>query len=257
MSADKRSLETKKNDATLGQKLNEKSGFYSEGGCEMNENEMKTDIRTREIKPRREGDPLATRNWNNQWYSEEEYKELQRRYMQSGKDMWEQTEQGKLCLAFYEAFHAYRKYLEKNAFARSSPHGHDVDYDEHMLFEEGLRMVENLKLEREETLRRNLEKAQKAARCRHRYLNGRQCGAPRVKGRKLCHMHERVEEAKMAIIDLGPMEDADSIQMGIRKLQAAIVEGKLSHRQIAQLAYTIQLAAWNVTRTSVMAEKLE
>jgi hypothetical protein len=66
-------------------------------------------------------------------------------------------------------------------------------------------------------------------------------------------MHERVEEAKTAIMDLGPMEDADSIQMGIRKLQEAILEGKLTHRQ---LAYTIQLAAWNVTRTSVMAKEI-
>jgi hypothetical protein len=202
----------------------------------MNENEMNTDIRTREIKPRERGrDPLATREWTNQWYSEEEYKELQRRYMQAGKDKWEQTEHGKLCLAFYEAFHAYRKYLEEHAFARRSPHGHDVNYDEHKLFEEGLRMVENLKREREETLRRNLEKAQKAA---------------------WCHMHERVEDAKTAVIDLGPMEDADSIQMAIRRLQGAILEGKLNHRQIGQLAYTIQLAAWNVTRTSVMVKQL-
>ena len=187
---------------------------------------------------------------------ERRFKVWQTAYIKEGKDKWAQTHQGKLCLAFYEAFHAYRKYLEENAFARRSPHGHDVDYDEHMLFEEGLRIVEDLQSEREEKLRRNLEKAQKAARCRHTYLNGRQCGAPRVRGRKLCHMHERVEEAKTAVIDLGPMEDADSIQMGIRKLQGAILEGKLNHRQIAQLAYTIQLAAWNVTRTSVMVKNL-
>ena len=129
-----------------------------------------------------------------------------------------------------------------------------MDYDEHKLFEEGLRMVEDLKREREETARRNLEKAQKAARCRHRYLSAAVRRAP-GEGRKLCHMHERVEEAKTAMMDLGPMEDADSIQMGIRKLQGAILEGKLTHRQIAQLAYTIQLAAWNVTRTSVMARR--
>jgi hypothetical protein len=222
----------------------------------MNENEMSTDIRTRVIMPRREGDPLATRNWNNQWYSDEEVAELQRRYMQKGKDLWEETEHGKLCLAFYEAFHAYRKYLEEHAFARRSPHGHDVNYDEHKLFEEGLRMVENLKWERQETLRRNLEKAQKAARCQHDYLNGEQCGAPRVRGRKLCHMHERMEETKTQKMDLGPMEDPDSIQMAIRKLQGAIIDGKLDQRQIGQLAYTIQLAAWNVTRTSMVAKRL-
>src|SRR5882724_10435581 len=111
----------------------------------MNENEMNTDIRTREIRPRQEGDPKATRNWNNQWYSDEEYNELRRRYKQAGKDKWEETEHGKLCLKFYEAFHAYRKYLEKNAFAKRSPNGGAVDYDEHKLFEEGLRAVETLK----------------------------------------------------------------------------------------------------------------
>ena len=221
----------------------------------MNENEMNTDIRTRDIRPRQQGDPKAERNWNNQWYSEEEVAELQRRYRQAGKDKWEQTEHGKLCLAFYNAFHAYRKYLEENAFARRTPHGYAVDYDEHKLFEQGLRMVENLKWERQETLRRNLEKAQKAARCRHVHLNGNQCGAPRVKGKKLCHMHERMEETKSEKIDLGPMEDPDSIQMAIRKLQGAIIEGKLDQRQIGQLAYTIQLAAWNVTRTSVVARE--
>jgi hypothetical protein len=71
-------------------------------------------------------------------------------------------------------------------------------------------------------------------------------------------MHDRLEEAKteMLALDLGPMEDADSIQMGIKKLQRAIIEGKLDHRQVGQLAYTIQLAAWNVTRTSMAGRNM-
>jgi hypothetical protein len=222
----------------------------------MNENEMNTDIRTREIKPREYGrDPLATCSYMFRWYSEEEAAELRRRVWQNGKDNWEKTEHGKLCLAFYEAFHAYKQHLETHPSAHWTPNAAQADYDEHKLFEEGLRMVETQRREREETLRRNLEKAQKAARCQHRYLNGDQCGAPRVRGQKLCHMHQRLEEAKteMLELDLGPMEDADSIQMGIKKLQRAIIEGKLNHRQVGQLAYTIQLAAWNVSRTSMAA----
>jgi hypothetical protein len=70
-------------------------------------------------------------------------------------------------------------------------------------------------------------------------------------------MHERLEEAKSEKLDLGPMEDPDSIQVAIKKLQRAIIEGKLDHRQVGQLAYTMQLAAWNVTRTSMaMRESL-
>ncbi len=51
------------------------------------------------------------------------------------------------------------------------------------------------------------------------------------------------------------MEDPDSIQMGIQKLQAAIIDGKLEGKLVGQLAYTIQLAAWNVMRTSMVAKE--
>jgi hypothetical protein len=214
-----------------------------------------TDIREREIKPRQQGDPLATVRWNNQLYAPEEVAELQRRYVQQGKDKWEQTTQGKLCLAFYRAFMEYKKFFEENTFAQRDPLGQTVSYDEHKLFEVGLRMVETHRQEREEVLRRNLEKAQQSARCRHMHMNGKQCGAPRVKGKKLCHVHERMQQVKTAALDLGPMEDPDSIQLGIRMLQSAIIEGKLDYRQVGQLAYTIQLAAWNVMRTSTVARE--
>ena len=212
-------------------------------------------IQEREIRPRQQGDPKATANWNNQWYAPEEVAELQRRYVQRGKDQWEETTQGKLCLAFYQAFLEYKKYLEEHTHATRNPHGQIVAYDEHRLFEAGLRMIENHQREREEALRRNLVKAQRAARCRHMHMNGKQCGAPRVKGKKLCHMHERMQELPPAALDLGPMEDPDSIQLGIRKLQGAIIEGKLDYRQVGQLAYTIQLAAWNVMRTSTVSKE--
>ncbi|MGC2695225.1 MAG: hypothetical protein WA738_05480 [Candidatus Angelobacter sp.] len=216
-------------------------------------------LQEREILPRDKGsDPKATHLFQNQWYSEEEGAELERRvkvkhqaYIQECREKWEQTEHGKLCLAFYAAFQAYKTYFQSHPGARYTPYGWAVDYDEHKLFEAGLRLVADHKREREETARRNLEKAQKAARCRHEYLNGEQCGAPRVRGRKLCHMHERMEEAKTSTLDLGPIEDPDSIQVAIKRLQGAIIEGKLNHRQVGQLAYTIQLAAWNVTRTSM------
>jgi hypothetical protein len=73
-----------------------------------------------------------------------------------------------------------------------------------------------------------------------------------MKGKKFCRMHQRMNEAKSAKLDLGTLEDLDSIQVAIKKLQSAIIDGKLDHRQVGQLAYTIQLAAWNVTRTSMM-----
>ena len=213
-------------------------------------------IETREIMPRvRYEDPLATTEYEGQWYSAEEVAELKRRfkvrqaaYIRENREKWEQTPQGKLCLAFYDAFQAYKKYLEEHKHAIQTPLGGRVNYDEHKLFEDGLALAEEHRRQREETLRRNLEKAKKAARCRHVFLNGDTCAAPRVKGKKLCRMHEGMEAATALKLDLGPMEDPDSIQVGIRKLQAAIIDGKLDSKQIGHLAYTIQLAAWMATR---------
>jgi hypothetical protein len=169
---------------------------------------------------------------------------------------WEQTGGGQLCLAFYDAFKKYKEYLETHSGEAARPSGPlRMKYEEHRVFEECLRTLEDNKREREETLRRNLEKAQSAARCEHEFLSGERCRAPRVRDRQLCRMHEGMEEAKAVKLDLGPMEDPDSIQVGIRKLQAAIIDGKLDSKQIGHLAYTIQLAAWNVTRTRSRREE--
>jgi hypothetical protein len=207
------------------------------------------------IHPRRHNDPRATVNIEGKWYAPEEVEQVERqnaaRRAESARktrDAWEASPQGKLCLALYEAFQAYRAYLEKNPHARKTIWGYEVDFDEHKLFEHGLRAVDEHRLERAEKLRKNLEKAQAAARCEHEFLSGDQCKAPRMKDGKLCRMHQRLEETKSAKLDLGPMEDPDSIQIGIKKLQGAIIEGTLDHRQVGQLAYTIQLAAWNVSR---------
>jgi hypothetical protein len=163
---------------------------------------------------------------------------------------WEESGGGQLCLAFYDAFKKYKYYVETHGGEMLRPSGPISNtYDEHTVFQECLRTVESYKREREETLRRNLEKAQSAARCEHEFLTGERCRAPKVTGKRLCRMHESMEEAKALKLDLGPMEDPDSIQAGIRKLQAAIIDGKLDSKQIGHLLYTIQLAAWNVTRT--------
>jgi hypothetical protein len=214
----------------------------------MTENEM-AEI---EITPRDPGDPKATTRYKGRWYTYEEAQQLlSADNYRDMKKQWLDTEQGRLCMAFYEAFQAYKRYLEEHAYARWRPDGAALDFDEHRLFEEGLRMLSNHDAERAERDRKNLERAQRAARCQHSFVDGATCRAPRVKGKKLCRMHERMEEAKALKLDLGPMEDPDSIQVAIKKLQAAVIDGQLDHRQVASLSYLIQLAAWNVTRTSM------
>src|SRR5215472_1444347 len=249
--------------AQMGTQVQWKNGRWKMNG-NGSDNEP---LETRKIKPRnRWEDPLATTDYRGSWYSVEEVRELERRFEESQKNYhrklrkgWEESEHGKLCLAFYAAFHAYKKYFETHERAKWVPNGPIMDaaeYDEHELFKEGLRLAETYRREQEEIRRHNLEKAQRAARCTHVHVGGAQCGSPRVRGKKLCYMHERLEEAKSAKLDLGPMEDPDSIQVGIKKLQGAIIDGKLDSKQIGHLAYTIQLAAWNVTRTTIVNQNV-
>ena len=95
----------------------------------------------------------------------------------------------------------------------------------------------------------NLERAQKAVRCTHLLTNGERCRAPRVRRRLLCHMHERMLEARAEKIELPPLEDANSIQLAIMKLQKVVIDGTLDHKQIGYLSNLLQIAAWNVSRT--------
>jgi hypothetical protein len=68
-------------------------------------------------------------------------------------------------------------------------------------------------------------------------------------------MHQGIEDAKAVKLDLGPLEDPDSIQAAIRKMLAAIADGKLDRSQVAQMTNLINVAAWNVTRTSTAARQ--
>src|SRR5437660_12189703 len=85
---------------------------------------------------------------------------------------WEQTGGGQLCLAFYDAFKNYKDYLETHGGEALRPSGPiKMKYEEHRVFQECLSTMESYKREREETLRRNLEKAQREARCEHEILS--------------------------------------------------------------------------------------
>src|ERR1051325_5664189 len=73
---------------------------------------------------------------------------------------WEQTGGGQLCLALYDAFMKYKDYLAIHSGETARPSGPiNNQYEEHRVFEECLKTLENRKREHEETLRRNLEKA--------------------------------------------------------------------------------------------------
>jgi hypothetical protein len=176
--------------------------------------------------------------------------EQRTQYRRKVKEKWSQTPHGRLCIELYEKFVEYAVYLEQHPDARGRPDGREIDFKEHRLFENALFLVDDHIVKREERDRKNLEKARQAARCEHEFTSGERCRAPRLRGKTLCRMHERMKEAEAVKLDLGPLEDPDSIQVAIKKLQKTVIDGTLDHKQIGYLAYLIQLAAWNVTRTS-------
>lgn len=192
------------------------------------------------------------------------FKAMRERVMREIRDRWLQSPGGKLCAEMYRKFEEYRAYLDKNP--NDTPHSSFVgtDFHEHWLFKQGLMVIREYEevmrevhRERAEKNLKNLRRAHETARCRHRHADGRRCGSPRVRGKKYCHWHLEMEEARAAKLDLGPMEDPDSIQMAIMKLQRAVIDGTLDAKTTGQLAYTIQLAAWNVTRTKMAREAKE
>jgi hypothetical protein len=187
------------------------------------------------------------------FYSQEEINEFYRKraasvaaYRQSLREEWLATPQGKLCLAFYQKFQEYKEYLEKNPLP---PYDPALQFPEHKLFAEGLHLAQEWERDRAEKDRANLRRARQAARCEHRHADGKRCGSPRMRGKKLCYKHDRMEEARATKLDLGLMEDAESIQLAIMRLQRAVIDGLIDDRQSGRLAYLIQLAAWNATHT--------
>ncbi|SRR6266567_1819701 len=181
---------------------------------------------------------------------DQQREEQRRQHRAKIKEEWSQTPHGRLCVELYQKFVEYSVYIEEHPDAQRRPDGVELDFKEHRLFEHALFLVDHHLAKRDERDRKNLEKAQQAARCKHEFTSGEHCRAPRLRGKTLCRMHQRMKEAEAVKLDLGPMEDPDSIQVAIKKLQKAVIDGTLDHKQIGHLAYLIQLAAWNVTRTS-------
>jgi hypothetical protein len=173
--------------------------------------------------------------------------------LQQFRDVWPHLGVGAVSTDLYDRFQRFKKELEGTLWKQF---GHSpIGLSDHDFFIEILRTVEWERAEQKENARKNLEKAQMATRCAHVHLDGARCGCPKMKNGELCYIHDKLEKAKSAKLDLGPMDDPDSIQVGIAKLQTAVIDGLLEPMQVRQLAYLIQLAAWNVKQTTLMSQR--
>src|SRR6476469_5954159 len=106
-------------------------------------------------------------------------------------------------------------------------------------------------------MRTNIERAHNAPRCRHPKAGGGTCRAPRVRGKKLCHMHLMLEEARPEKINLPNLGDAYGIHGAIAKGAQGVVDGKLDYKQASILGYFLQLALSNVKHLKFEEEPKE
>ena len=95
-------------------------------------------------------------------------------------------------------------------------------------------------------MKRKIERANNAPRCQYEKGNGERCRAPRMRGKKYCHMHLMMEEARPVKLRLPNLADAAGIHGAIATGAQAVVDGKLDYKQASILGYYLQLALSNV-----------
>jgi hypothetical protein len=158
-------------------------------------------------------------------------KEHQEREAVRERQEWTTSRAAQLLKKLGECFAEYKECLE-----------HDPRLQEKALaFDEMNQKIFN-------RMRTSMERAHQAPRCRHEKAGGGTCRAPRVRGKKYCHMHEMLEEARPEKINLPSLGDAYAIHAAIAKGAQAVVDGKLEYKQASILGYYLQLALSNVGR---------
>ena len=149
------------------------------------------------------------------------------------RQAWPTTRAGQLLKKLGECFAEYKECLEQDPRLQEKA----------LAFDEMNQKVFN-------RIKTNIERAHKAPRCRHEKAGGGTCRAPRVRGKKYCHMHEMLEDARPEKISLPNLGDANAIHGAIAKGAQAVVDGKLEYKQASILGYYLQLALSNIGRVN-------
>jgi hypothetical protein len=161
-------------------------------------------------------------------------------HLELERQAWTTTRAGQLLKKLGESFAEYKECLEQDPRLQAKA----------LAFDEMNQKIFN-------RIKTNIERAHNAPRCRFEKANGTMCRAPRVRGKKLCHMHLMMEEARPEKLSLPGLSDANAIQAAIAKGAQALVDGKLEQKQASVLGYYLQLALSNVDRVDFEEEREE
>jgi hypothetical protein len=84
-------------------------------------------------------------------------------------------------------------------------------------------------------------------RCEHIKTNGTRCKSPAMKNSLYCYFHRQLHEApSFEAVEIGTLEDANSVQMAIQKIVSAVVRGTIDHKTAGLALYGLQTAAMNL-----------
>ncbi len=106
-------------------------------------------------------------------------------------------------------------------------------------------------------LKARLELADEAPRCRWVKQDGTACRSPQMKKHIYCFAHRQMMEARALALSLPAQEDANAIQIGIMRIQKALIEDTISTKKAGLLLYSMQLALKNVGQLTFGQAKTE
>jgi hypothetical protein len=99
-------------------------------------------------------------------------------------------------------------------------------------------------------LKQRLKMADMAPRCQWVRQDGTSCGSPQMKHHIYCFAHMQMAEARDLMLRLPPPEDPNAIQVGLMRIQKAVIEDTISMKKAGLLLYSMQLALTNVGQTT-------
>jgi hypothetical protein len=99
-------------------------------------------------------------------------------------------------------------------------------------------------------LKQRLKMADMAPRCQWVRQDGTSCGSPQMKQHIYCFAHMQMAEARDLMLRLPPPEDPNAIQVGLMRIQKAVIDDTISMKKAGLLLYSMQLALTNVGQTT-------
>ena len=99
-------------------------------------------------------------------------------------------------------------------------------------------------------LKQRLKMADMAPRCQWVKQDGTACRSPQMKQHIYCFAHRQMAEARELMLMMPVVEDANAIQMGLMRIQKAVIEDTISMKKAGLLLYSMQLAMTNVGQTT-------